>query len=307
MYTKRFKDYLKTFYKYQIWVFKAFALWKLPDESTKRRILINKIHFWHITLFWVLLFDVSLLMQFISNVDDLNEVIKVFFIFATALSVLAKFLTIKKNNVIYADLVEQMSSPVFQPANPREDMLFIKAENLAKSVRNSYLAVSLCALNVVLLTQYIVDNSELPLSAYVPFNLDSHWRYSLMYLYQYFAVSICCYMNICFESISAGFLIYVKGQLDILSDRLEHLGKDYDTEDEMITFQLKDCIFYYEKIFNLTKTIESLISFPISVQILCSVFVLVANFYAMSFVSCNNLNKNIFIIFYFCFAAISTW
>lgn len=286
MNSREHRELLKTYYQYQSWIFRLLALWKLPDSTPPRMRTIHRIYFDYILFFWVLSFDFSCLIQFIRNITNLNEIIKVFFIFATSLAVFAKFSTIKMKNHLYAELVETIHEPMFRPVNTREVKLFKDSRNLSRTVRNSYCTISLCALNVVLLTQYMVDNTELPLSLYNPINVDTKPRYLMMYLYQYIAVSICCYMNIAFDSISASFLIHIKGQLDILCDRLEHLGLDYEhNDDHSILLQLKDCIKYYTEILRITQIVEDLISFPISVQIACSVLVLVANFYAMSFVS----------------------
>lgn len=276
---------LETFYKKQSYVFRFLALWKLPDTTSKRFRLLHRVYFYYILFFWVLSFDASCIIQFITNITDLNEVIKVFFIFATSLAVFAKFSTIKLKNHLYAELVETIHGPNFRPVNQREVKLFLQTHRLCRTVRNFYLVISLCALNVVMLTQYIFDNSELPLSLYNPINIDTKIRYRLMYLYQYIAVSICCYMNIAFDSISASFMIHIKGQLDILCDRLENLGLDYVGKDDEITRQLKDCVRYYADILHIVEIAENLISFPVTIQIACSVLVLVANFYAMSFVS----------------------
>ena len=280
-----YRNSLKTFYKFQSWIFRILALWKLMDNVTPRLRLLHTIYFYYVLFCLVLSFDASCFIQFIKNINDLNAVIKVFFIFATSLGVLSKFATIKIKNHLWHEFVESIHSATFRPMNDREVKLFKQAQDSSRTVRNSYTGLSLCALQAVLATQYFVDNTELPLAIYNPINIDTKWRYNMMYLYQYITVSVCCYMNIGFDSISASFLIYIKGQMDILCDRLEHLGCDnYDVNDKQITLQLKKCIKYYDEIRRITDIVENLISFPVSIQIVCSVMVLVANFYAISFV-----------------------
>ncbi|XP_061387262.1 odorant receptor 46a-like [Musca vetustissima] len=279
------REALETFYKKQSWIFRLFAQLKLSDSASERFRLLHRIYFYYILICWVLSFDLSCLIQFISNITDLNEVIKVFYIFATAMGVFAKFMTIKLKNNLYAELIEIMHDPKYRPVNTREVLLFRQSQSLARTVRNFYTTISLCALNALLFTQYIIDTSQLPMSIYNPFNTDTKLRYVLVYIYQYCAVSVCCYTNIAFDSISASFMIHAKGQLDILCDRLEHLGTDYESSDANIAVQLKNCVKYYSDIIRIVKIAEELISLPISVQIACSVLVLVANFYAMSFLS----------------------
>lgn len=278
------RNSLKTFYKLQSWIFRILALWKLTDSLSPRLRLLHRTYFYYILFFWVLSFDASCFIQFIKNINDLNEVIKVFFIFATSLAVLSKFSAIKVKNHLWYKLVETIHNTTFRPMNAREVKLFVQSQDLSRTVRNSYGSISMCALQAVLVTPFFVTN-ELPLSIYNPVNIDAKWRYSMMYLYQYIAVSICCFMNIAFDSISASILIHVKGQLDILGDRLEHLGCDsHQVNDNQITSQLKKCLKYYHEIRRIANIAENLISFPVSIQIACSVLVLVANFYAISFV-----------------------
>ncbi|XP_073811205.1 odorant receptor 46a-like [Musca autumnalis] len=279
------REALATFYKKQSYIFHLFAQLKLSDTASKHFQRLHRFYFYFVLICWVLYFDITCLIQLVLNITDLNEVIKVFYVFATALGSFAKFAAIKVKNNLYAELIETMHDPKYRPVNSREVKLFRQSQRLSRTVRNLYTVISLVALNALLLTQYIIDNTQLPMSIYNPVNTDTELRYALMYIYQYFAASVCCYTNVAFDSISSSFMIHVKGQLDILCDRLEHLGENSEAEEEGITQQLKDCIKYYDDIIRIVQMAEDLTTLPISVQIACSVMVLVANFYAMSFLS----------------------
>uniref|UniRef100_A0A1A9UPB8 Odorant receptor n=1 Tax=Glossina austeni TaxID=7395 RepID=A0A1A9UPB8_GLOAU len=245
--------------------------------------LLHALYFNYILTTWVLSLDASCIMQLVIKARDLNEVIEVFIIFATALAVLAKFLTIKMKNHLYRQWCEIIESSTFRPNNEREIQLFQQSERLARLVRNAYCVLSFIALNMLM---FIVDDRGLPLSVYSPFDMNRKWGYLSTYGYQYITASICCYLNIAFDSLSASFLIHLKGQMDILCDRLKNFGKYSKCSDaHKITEELKNCIKYYEEILKVAHLIEDLISLPISIQIVCSVLVLVANFFGMAFLA----------------------
>uniref|UniRef100_A0A1A9ZBU1 Odorant receptor n=1 Tax=Glossina pallidipes TaxID=7398 RepID=A0A1A9ZBU1_GLOPL len=275
--------HLKAFYKHQCWVLRLFGLWKLSADMTRSYQLLHALHFNCILTMCVLSLDASCIMQLVIKARDLNEVIEVFITFATALAVLAKFLTIKMKNHLYRQWCEIIESSTFRPNNEREIQLFQQSERLARLVRNAYCGLSFIALNMLM---FIVDDSGLPLSVYSPFDMNRKWGYLSTYGYQYITASVCCYVNIAFDSLSASFLIHLKGQMDILCDRLKNFG-NYSkcNNDDKITEELKNCIKYYEEILKVAHLIEDLISLPISIQIVCSVLVLVANFFGMAFVS----------------------
>ncbi|KAI9587757.1 hypothetical protein GQX74_003603 [Glossina fuscipes] len=277
------RRYLKAFYKHQCWVFRLFGLWKLSADMTQSYQLLHALYFNYFLTMWVLSLDASCIMQLVFKARDLNEVIEVFIIFATALAVLAKFLTIKMKNDLYRQWCEMIASSTFRPNNTREIQLFQQSQRLARLIRNAYCVLSFIALNMLMC---VVDDSGLPLSIYSPFDTNRKSGYLLTYGYQYITASVCCYLNIAFDSLSASFLIHLKGQMDILCDRLKNVDKySKCNNDHKITDELKNCIKYYEEILNVAQIIQDLISLPISIQIVCSVLVLVANFFGMTFLA----------------------
>ncbi|XP_037893410.1 odorant receptor 46a [Glossina fuscipes] len=91
-------------------------------------------------------------------------------------------------------------------------------------------------------------------------------------------------MNIAYDSLGAAFFIHIKGQVDILSKRLEEIGHKSSSKQNHshINEELKACAIYYDRILELTHMMEDLMCLPLSIQILCSVLVLIANFYVFS-------------------------
>ncbi|XP_030388427.1 odorant receptor 46a-like [Scaptodrosophila lebanonensis] len=269
------------FYKYQVRYFKFLAIWRLPDLVTPQERRLYRIRF------WVMLAGLCLLLTFFSirflgNIGALHEIIKIFFIFATELSCLAKFLTVRVNNDKHARLVRMMHEEAFQPASKAEMESFYLVERTVRTISVGYGALSLVAVHFVLLTQMVVDRAELPLSMYEPCDVSIPQCYLAMYLFQYVAVTLSCYINISYDSISVALLLYVQAQLKMLATRLEKLGWGVPMSNRVIAQQLRSCAIYFERILELKELVEGFVKPAGSVQIFCSVLVLICNFYDMS-------------------------
>lgn len=280
-----YKNYLHSFYEQQTRIFKLFALWQLPKHTSERYRKFYKVYFWQFFIFWILLFNITLLTQFLSKIYELNEIIKVFSIFASCFAALIKFISVKSNSGLYQELLDNINRNMYRPQNPREMKLFIKSVHISRRIRNCYCLLSLSSLIFVVLSPFFVESSELPFSTYTPFNMDSKWQFGIMYLYESLAVAVGCLINISFDSIAVSFLLFVKCQLDILADRLENLGTQFEENDDDIHIQLRKLNLFYNELGKISEIVEHLVNVPFSIQVLCSVLVLIANFYAMSLVS----------------------
>ncbi|XP_017461589.1 PREDICTED: odorant receptor 46a, partial [Rhagoletis zephyria] len=243
------------------------------------------MYFWYVAIFWIFLFDASMWIKIISNITDLNEIIKVFYVCSMAIAVMAKFVHIRIKTSSFLALFARMHDDDLLPVNKFEMETFTQSLQLSCKVRNCYMYLSLTSLSLVFVRQLVSDPGELPLSIYIPMNVENIWFFILAYLFQFIGASLCCFINISFDSLSASFFIYLRGQLNILSNRLENIPTDKDTTQDVINMQLKDCIRYYNKLLDITEIMEDLLSTPMSVQVISSVFVLVANFYAMTFLT----------------------
>lgn len=162
---------------------------------------------------------------------------------------------------------------------------------MSRNIRNYYGGISVAALAIILMAQYAIDKVDLPLATYAPFKTTpGSWGFIVMYVYQYIALSLACFLNISFDSLCCSIFIFIKCQLDMLALRLQRIGMR-DANERQTQLQLKHCIGFYIKIVELAGDIETLVYKPISSQIFCSVLVLTANFYAMSLVSEHSLRN----------------
>ncbi|XP_028900650.1 odorant receptor 46a [Zeugodacus cucurbitae] len=279
------KGFVNSFYKTQYIIFKLLGLFSFPADYSSFWHYMHKLYFWHVAIFWMLLFDISMWIQIIGNISNLNEIINVFYLFSMAIAVMAKFVRIRLKNNSYAAMFARMHDNDLLPVNAAELEKFTQSSHLSCRVRDSYMYLSLTSLTLIFVTKLIAEPGELPLSIYIPISVETFWRYLIAYLFQFISLSLCCWLNISFDSLGASLFIYLKGQLDILANRLENIGMNLDMDDNMINRQLKDCIQHYVKLRNITEIMEDLLSIPMSVQMMSSVLVLVANFYAMTFLT----------------------
>ncbi|KRF97439.1 uncharacterized protein Dwil_GK26796 [Drosophila willistoni] len=107
-----------------------------------------------------------------------------------------------------------------------------------------------------------------------------------LYLFQVISLELTCWLNIAFDSMIYGLLCYCQGLLEILAIRLENLGAATNPlEQRLLANRLRDCCIYYNHITRLKDLVELLIKLPGSLQMLCSILVLVSNLYSLSSMS----------------------
>ncbi|XP_030388429.1 odorant receptor 46a [Scaptodrosophila lebanonensis] len=273
-----------------------YSVW--PQRKRLARIL-HRINFWHIFGFWIMGFNLSLLLKLVININQLDEMIRVFVVLATCIAYTFKVLAIKLNNKEMLELFGSCHSRHFLPMNIHEQTFFSEARGFSRKMRNYYAGISFTALNALLLTQYLIDNTQLPLATYSPLDVSKRSGYYAMYCYQCVALSLSCFVNISFDSLCSSLFIFVKCQLDMLALRLNSIGRHQEElkelqrgdqkQDQLVQQELISCILYYMRIVELAAKMERLLYKPISAQIFCSVLVLIANFYALSLLSDNYL------------------
>lgn len=286
--SKGMDDYRETVEKIYIKQYKlmqCFALWELSPNVSEYLRKMYTIYFWYFLIFWVLLFDLLMILQIITNIDSIEEVIKVLFMLATAIAVLGKLLTVKMKNRAFESFFKLMLNEKYLPQNACEKKIYLKCIELNIRVRNFYANISFSACSFILMTKLISGGKDLPVSVYSPIDLDTNWKFNIMYFYVCMANNVLCFSNVAFDTLTSSFFIHLKGQLNILGSRLENIGRKANISQDSVFQELKERIYDYNRILKLSHDIEYLISQPISLQIACSVFVLIANFYSLSVVS----------------------
>ncbi|XP_033246285.1 odorant receptor 46a isoform X2 [Drosophila miranda] len=275
------------FYKGQTFIFNIYSM--MPQEQRWKRIL-HEINYWHVMGFWVLLFDLLLVLHVVSNLNNMFEIVRAIFVLATSAGHTTKLISVKMNNVALQQLFDRLDDEDFRPEGPEERAIFAAACETTRKTRDYYAALSFSALAMILIPQFVLDWSHLPLGTYNPFDDNpGSAGYWLLYCYQCLALSTSCLTNISFDSLCCSLFIFVNCQLDILALRLQKIGqgKDHDNGNTKMSIdvQLKQCIRFHMAIVDLAETIERRLCTPISMQIFCSVLVLTANFYAIALLS----------------------
>uniref|UniRef100_A0A1A9WQN6 Odorant receptor n=1 Tax=Glossina brevipalpis TaxID=37001 RepID=A0A1A9WQN6_9MUSC len=277
---------VKILYSKQTLIFRIVSIWDLPENVGYYRRLAFAFYSWIVTIFLVAMFAILLIIKIFCDINNISEVIRVIFNLASSLTVLGKFLTVKMKNHLFRELFDLLHIADFLPKNLNEDKLFKKALQLSKTVLKLYGGMSLVSINITFLIQFLKGTRELPLPIYELIDTNVPWKYFIMYFYEYLGFGLCCVMNIAYDSLGAAFFIYIKGQLDILSERLEAIGYKSNSKQNQLQInkELKACAIYYDLILDLTHLMEELMCLPLSIQILCSVLVLIANFYVLSMI-----------------------
>lgn len=179
--------------------------------------------------------------------------------------------------------------PIFWPSTPDELKLYEKTVKFHNLVRNGYIIMTVIAFFSVSLRPLLSSNEyhELPLPYYAFLSKKKTLNYIIMYIYQILSTSILAITNVAFDTLVASFCIHLKGQLDIICWRLEHLSRKINilSKSDSIREELLDLIEYYNCIVKMGKIIENLLKIPVSTQVTCSLFVFIANLLLVFLVS----------------------
>ncbi|KAM8714455.1 hypothetical protein ACLKA7_014567 [Drosophila subpalustris] len=272
----------ESFYKYQVLYFKILALWQLHPNATRLQRWLHQLRF---GIFFGLVATMLLFfaIRVVANIDQIRVIIEVFFMFATEVSCMGKLLNIRLRQQEHEYLRNEMHSSDLRFRCPRELRAFEDGAKMAINVRNYYGLMSLLAASLIMLTQLFSDSSSLPLSMYEPCNVTTSSCFYGLYVYQLLTEFPTCWLNIAYDSMSQALLNFVRAHLVVLSMRLESLGAaQTPQDDDRIALELRDCCIYYARIVRLKDLVNGFIRIPFSVQLICSILVLVSNFYAMS-------------------------
>ncbi|KAH8394730.1 hypothetical protein KR222_002830 [Zaprionus bogoriensis] len=279
------QQYTASIYAYQVWYLQLLGAWRAPLGATRRQ------RWQHELRFYLILGIVSVMLLFfairvLANMGQMSVILQVFFMFATEVSCMLKLLSIRLRQQQHAALIDLVHADAFVPASACEAHIFASSAQLTLKLRDCYALMSLLAAALILLTQWFVDSSALPLAMYEPCDLAASGCYAGLYLYHVLSLLPTCWLNIAFDSLVVALLYFLRAQLDMLQLRLQRVGAiptpHDDDDDGFIGAQLRDCCVYYGRIVELRDLIAGCIKLPCSMQLLCSVLVLISNFYVMS-------------------------
>ncbi|XP_013113178.2 uncharacterized protein LOC106091251, partial [Stomoxys calcitrans] len=254
-----YQELVKLFYIGQYNLLKCFALWDLGEEISPFMRRLYRFYFWTILTSWTLPFSCGMLIQLILNIGDVFEVIKVSIFFATSTAALIKYISIKMGTRDYENIFQMLHQQEFLPQNLREWKEYRKAIDLSRQVWKVYATLSISSISSLFLIQFFNTEREFNVSLYNPLNMESDVQYFMMGVYQLLSLTAVCFVNLCFDSLAASFFINIKGQLDVLGCRLENIGQGVRCSQEEVLRQLKDCIIYYQRLLDLTHTMEELL------------------------------------------------
>ncbi|XP_017066488.1 odorant receptor 46a isoform X1 [Drosophila eugracilis] len=276
------------FYKYQVWYFEILGVWKLPTWATDHQRRFQSMRFGFIL---VILFIMLLLfaLKLLDNISQVREILKVFFMFATEISCMTKLLYLKLKSRKLAGLVDMMLSTEFSVKTEQERQILASTNVTVVHMRNFYGLMSFITAFMMLLIPCFGNYEELPLTMYEVCEIEGRICYWLHYIFHAISLMPTCFLNITYDSMAFSLLCFLKVQLHILVLRLEKLGPVIDPQDnERIARELRECAAYYNNIVQFKNLVELFIKVPGSVQLVCSVLVLISNLYDMSTMSIAN-------------------
>lgn len=276
------------FYKYQVWYFHILGAWRLPIWATRGQKRFHAFRFGFIlVMLWLMLLLFAL--ELVNNISRMRHILKVFFMFATEMSCMTKLMHLKSRNRKLAHMVEMMRSKTFSTRGKDEIEIMESARRVVIKMRNFYGISSLGTASLILLVPFFAGLEELPLTMYEVCNIQGSLCYWFLFVFHCACLLPTCVLNITYDSEAFSLLTFLRVQLQMLVLRLEKLGSDIDPRDnQRIACELRECASYYNCIVELKVLVEEFIKVPGSVQLMCSVLVLVSNLYDMSTISLAN-------------------
>ncbi|KAH8233383.1 hypothetical protein KR026_007426 [Drosophila bipectinata] len=276
------------FYKYQVWYFQILGAWRLPIWATNGQKRLHVFRFGFIlVMLWVMLLLFA--VELVNNISRMRHILKVFFMFATEMSCMTKLMHLKSRSRKLAYMVEMMRSKTFSAREKEEIEIMESARRVVIKMRNFYGISSLGTASLILLVPFFAGLEELPLTMYEVCNIQSSVCYWLLFVFHCACLLPTCVLNITYDSEAFSLLTFLRVQLQMLVLRLEKLGSKIDPRDnQRIAWELRECARYYNSIVQLKDLVEEFIKVPGSVQLMCSVLVLVSNLYDMSTISIAN-------------------
>lgn len=211
--------------------------------------------------------------------------------YATLWSSTIKLLLVKHQESSYGQWIKMIQEPIFWPRTSDEAKLYEKSIKFQYRVRNGYMAmtaIAFCSLCIKPLF-YFSKRRDLMYSFYEFLPKDKTINYIIMYIYQMGSTLILAIATVAFDSLVTSACIHLKGQLDIICWRLEHLDSNLGIlpEKKSLREQLLDSIECYNCIVKLSKFVENLLMIPVSIQVTCSLLVFIANLLLVFLVSCS--------------------
>ncbi|KAH8331493.1 hypothetical protein KR074_004507 [Drosophila pseudoananassae] len=276
------------FYKYQVWYFQILGAWRLPTWATNGQRRLHAFRFAFIlVMLWVMLLLFA--VELVNNISRMRHILKVFFMFATEMSCMTKLMHLKSRSRKLAYMVEMMRSRTFSAREKEEVEIMESARRVVIKMRNFYGISSLGTASLILLVPFFAGLEELPLTMYEVCNIQGSLCYWLLFVFHCACLLPTCVLNITYDSEAFSLLTFLRVQLQMLVLRLEKLGSKIDPRDnQRIAWELRECSRYYNSIVQLKDLVEEFIKVPGSVQLMCSVLVLVSNLYDMSTISIAN-------------------
>ncbi|XP_036332423.1 odorant receptor 94a-like [Rhagoletis pomonella] len=180
-------------------------------------------------------------------------------------------------------LHEWEQSEFFVPRTPQEQLMWRRAQNAYKKVLAFYRIWSIICVLLAFLSVVFMETPQLPVPYWIPIK---HWREGNgwpLYLYDFVAVIFTCCCNIEIDSLQCYYLLHLTLCLRLIGlrmARLEDAGDDVE-----ITSELLKLIQMQQRVKDMLKRCEEIVSLPFLVQIIFSSMIICFTAYYLQSVS----------------------
>nr|AKC58552.1 odorant receptor 17 [Anomala corpulenta] len=215
-------------------------------------------------------FMISMLINILLNMDDLETVFVITHLLVTELGYTTKTYYFMRMLKEFNALEELLEEPIFNDHSLEQDNFVAREIRTSKILSNIFRCLSWCAQLTYTICP-ILDGDIWAIPIWVPLTDGSP-----KLIYQ--AYEALCFMSLAsvepaLDLIPVGFISTMAAQLDILNDNLKHSAdkNEDELEEGKIRKRLAKCVKHHLAILSFLKKLEEIFSFGIFIQIFTSV------------------------------------
>ncbi|XP_077284425.1 odorant receptor Or1-like [Arctopsyche grandis] len=235
--------------------------------------------------FFYIVFMLTEIINMIVVFGDMEKTVEASFLLLTHFSQLLKTILVVVFNTRIRDIVERLDDPVFNRGKPEHLPMILKSMNIVK--KDTRLFLTMATLTVLLWAIFPLlelNDRQLPLKAWYPFDIKETPIFQIIYLYQIISGLMNAMVNISMDTLGSGIMALTAGQLDILNYELSLLWRPNGKDSGYMLQKLKECIKYHQEIIRFVVDQEYVFGYMYLGQFLVAVIVICVSAFQLTLI-----------------------
>lgn len=211
--------------KLNILILRTWGYWP-PETDDQSELVRYRIY---AVLILSLTFVSYVFLEIISvlTADNMEDVVFSSLVLFTHFMQFGKLYCMHSRRSDIIEVMNKLNQKVFIPQSRRQKKLLQKQVRRGKIHFYVFLILSVCTVSLWYIFPLIetTEKLELPLKVWFPFDIHIFPVFQIVYVYQFSVIMLNAIIEISMVAMVSNFMANVCGQLDILNDKLQSLGK----------------------------------------------------------------------------------